>query len=103
MRRLQERQAFCRIEWLASIADKPTRARSIQAKAAMGKVFLPKFAPWKAHVLGNLLRFPAGKHDDSVDVLSLIGRGLESIGGPKRKKPLQTTPPADAGMGWMGQ
>jgi predicted phage terminase large subunit-like protein len=89
MRRLQERQAFCRIEWLPSIADKPTRARSIQAKAAMGKVFLPKHATWKAHVLGNLLRFPAGKHDDSVDVLSLIGRGLESIGTPKRKTALK--------------
>lgn len=82
MKRLHERQAYCRIEWLPSISDKPTRARSIQAKAAMGKVFFPKRAPWKAHVLGNLLRFPAGKHDDSVDVLSLIGRGLEFIGTP---------------------
>lgn len=100
MRRLQERQAFCRIEWLASIADKPTRARSIQAKAAMGKVFFPKHAPWKAHVLGNLLRFPAGKHDDSVDVLSLIGRGLETIGAPKRKREIRTSPEL-TGQSWM--
>lgn len=85
MRRMQEREAFCRIEWLASIADKPTRARSIQAKASMGKVFLPKQAPWKAELLSQLMRFPAGKYDDGVDVMSLFGRGLEFIKGPKKK------------------
>lgn len=85
MARMQEREAYCRIEWLASIADKPTRARSIQAKASMGKVFLPKNAPWKAELLSQLMRFPAGKYDDGVDVLSLFGRGLEFIKGPKKK------------------
>jgi len=85
MGRMQERGAFCRIEWLPSIADKPTRARSIQAKASMGKVFLPKSAPWKAELLSQLMRFPAGKYDDGVDVMSLFGRGLEFIKGPKKK------------------
>jgi predicted phage terminase large subunit-like protein len=85
MRRMQEREAFCRVEWLASIADKPTRARSIQAKASMGKVFLPKVAPWKAELLSQLMRFPAAKYDDGVDVMSLFGRGLEFIRGPKKK------------------
>lgn len=85
MRRMSERSAHCRIEWLPSIADKPTRARSFQALASMGKVFFPKHASWKADVIGQLLRFPAGKHDDSVDVCSLIGRGLQFIGTKKRK------------------
>jgi predicted phage terminase large subunit-like protein len=77
--RLNERNASCRIEWLPSVADKPTRARSFQALASMGKVYVPKHAPWKADVLGQLYRFPAGRHDDAVDVCSLIGRGLEYI------------------------
>lgn len=102
MRRLQERQAYCRIEWMASISDKATRARAIQAKAAMGKIFFPGNAPWKAHVMGNLLRFPAGKHDDSVDVMSLFGRGLELIAPPKRRKPLKTTPTEAVGD-WMNR
>lgn len=80
MRRMQERKAYCRIEWLSSIADKTARARSIQARASMGKIFLPKNAIWKADVLGQLLKFPAGKHDDAVDVFSLLGRGLEFVG-----------------------
>jgi predicted phage terminase large subunit-like protein len=86
MKRMQERDAWCRIEWLASIADKPTRARSIQARASMGKVFFPKNAPWKSHVMDQLLRFPAGKNDDAVDVLSLIGRGMEFISSAKPRK-----------------
>lgn len=53
--------------------------------ASMGKVFFPKHATWKADVIGQLLRFPAGKHDDSVDVCGLIGRGLQFIGKPKRQ------------------
>mgnify|MGYP000925939534 FL=1 len=79
MKRLQERHAYCNIEWLASVSDKTSRARAIQARASMGKVFFPKRAEWKDHVMAQLLRFPAGKHDDAVDVLSLFGRGLEYI------------------------
>lgn len=86
MRRMQERNAYCWIEWLPSINEKTARARSIQARASMGKVFLPKNAPWKEHVLSQLLRFPTGKHDDAVDVLSLIGRALEDLVAPPTKQ-----------------
>mgnify|MGYP001559351097 CR=1 FL=1 len=82
MRRMTERRAYCAIEWMPSISDKPTRARSIQALASMGKVFFPANAKWKGDVLSQLLRFPAGKHDDAVDVLSMIGRGLQHVRAP---------------------
>ena len=98
MRRMQQREAYCRIEWMASIADKPTRARPIQAMASMGKVFLPKFAPWKHELLSQMLRFPAAKFDDGVDVMSLFGRGLEFVRGNKAKP--KTTGAASA---WAGE
>jgi len=79
MKRLSERGAHCRVEWLPSMADKEARARGIQAMMAMGKVWWPKFAPWKADVQGQLLRFPAGKHDDAVDAIGLFGRGLAYV------------------------
>jgi len=82
-KRMQERETLCRLEWLPSIADKVVRARAIQARCAMGKVYLPKSAPWKADLFSQLMRFPAGKYDDGVDVLSLIGRGLEFANAPK--------------------
>jgi len=71
-RRMRERNVFCRMEWLPSIHDKPTRARGFQARAAMGKVLFEKGAD-----VSEFLSFPAGKHDDEVDVASLIGRALD--------------------------
>lgn len=105
LRRMNERHAYCRIEWLASIADKTARCRPFQALASMGKVFMPKYAPWKADLMGQLLRFPANKYDDGVDVCSLIGRGLAYIRTPRiqaREKPYPYTISAgDSGTGWM--
>jgi hypothetical protein len=71
-RRSRERKVFCRLEWLPSVADKPTRARSFQAMAASGRVYFEAGAD-----LGEYLSFPAGKHDDEVDTASLIGRAID--------------------------
>lgn len=71
-RRMRERKVFCRLEWLPSVADKPTRARSFQAYAASGRVYLERGAD-----LSEYLAFPAGKHDDEVDTASLIGRAID--------------------------
>jgi predicted phage terminase large subunit-like protein len=105
-RRMQERQAYCRLEWLPSIADKVVRARPFQARAAMGNVYLPAHSPWKPELMGQLMRFPAGKYDDGVDVCSLIGRGLENMQIPRAQKPKAAPAPAPSwrrdGLGWMG-
>ena len=76
IKRMRERKSFCRVEWVASTRDKPTRARSFQARASMGKVYLPNNE--KGHrLLDQLLRFPAGTHDDAVDVCALFGQLLD--------------------------
>jgi predicted phage terminase large subunit-like protein len=71
-RRMRERNVHCRLEWLPSVADKPTRARSFQAMAATGRVHFEPGAD-----LSEFLVFPAGKHDDEVDTASLIGRAID--------------------------
>jgi len=71
-RRMRERNVFCRLEWLPSVADKPTRARSFQAMAATGRVHFEPGAD-----IAEFLVFPAGKHDDDVDTASLIGRAID--------------------------
>lgn len=71
-RRMRERGVHCRLEWLPSVADKPTRARSFQAMAATGRVHFEPGAD-----LSEFLVFPAGKHDDEVDTASLIGRAID--------------------------
>lgn len=94
--RMNERRAHCRIEWLASVLDKEVRARSIQALMSAGKVFFPQTAGWKADLQGQLSRFPAGKHDDGVDVCTLFGRGLEHINAPRA-----STPPPRIKTSWI--
>lgn len=71
-RRMRERNVHCRMEWLPSVADKPTRARSFQAMAATGRVWFEPGAD-----IGEHLVFPAGKNDDDVDCSSLIGRAID--------------------------
>jgi hypothetical protein len=66
---MNERRAFCRLEWLASMSEKTARARPFQALASMHKVFLSEQASWKAELLGQLLRSPAGKYDASSPII----------------------------------
>lgn len=77
--RMIERQAKCRLEWLPSITDKATRATSIIATAGMGRLFWPR-AAWVAELQRQCLVFPAGQPDDGVDTLSILGRGMDSLG-----------------------
>jgi hypothetical protein len=76
LKRMRELKAFCRVDWVPSIADKTSRARAIQARASMGKVKLPS-NEWGYNILAQLLGFPAGLHDDDVDMLSLLGRVID--------------------------
>lgn len=80
-KRMRERKVYCRREQMTSVADKPTRCRAFQARAAMGKVYLPHNAPWVADFIGEMLTFPAGKHDDQVDAIGLVGRMLDTMVG----------------------
>ena len=88
-RRMRERNVHCRLEWLPSVADKPTRARSFQAMAATGRVHFEPGAD-----LSEFLVFPAGKHDDDVDTASLIGRAIDQA-HPAILRTLPKEPPRD--------
>lgn len=101
-KRMEERRTYCRLEWLPSIADKPTRARAIQGVASMGKLFMPTKAVWLSDLMGQLMKFPAGKFDDGVDVLTLIGRALEMIRSPDAPMMQETRMRrAPSAGGWM--
>lgn len=78
-KRMREERVYTRREQVASASDKPTRSRSIQARTAMGKVYLPSKSPWLSDFTTELLTFPAGKHDDMVDAFGLIGRMLDDL------------------------
>jgi hypothetical protein len=46
-------------------------------------LYLPRHAGWRVDLEAELLRFPAGKHDDQVDSLSLVGQLLDTIRAPE--------------------
>ena len=89
-RRMVERNTFCRLEWMSSISDKPTRARGFQSRMAMGKVYFEPGAD-----VSEFLKFPAGKHDDEVDTASLIGRALDELHPAIIKTVAKATEPND--------
>jgi hypothetical protein len=57
----------------------------------MGSVglYVPEFEPWYPAFRSELLSFPAGKHDDQVDALGLVGQLLDKMtSGMKPQKPV---------------
>jgi hypothetical protein len=53
-------------------------------------------SPWEGDLLSELLSFPAGRHDDQVDALGLIGQMLDDIsGGREPEKPEKKRGPRD--------
>ena len=78
-RRQQERKAYVYRRAFPTKADKAVRAQGIRGRMAMQGLYLPSNADWVPEFRRELLTFDAGKHDDQVDALGLIGQLLDHI------------------------
>jgi predicted phage terminase large subunit-like protein len=85
-RRALERQAYTYREQFPSRHDKAVRAQSIRGRMALRGLYVRAGAPWFADLRAELLSFPAGKHDDQVDALGLIGQLLDKITGGQQPR-----------------
>lgn len=83
-RRMRERQAYVARRQFPTRGDKSVRAQSIRGRMALDGLRIPAAAPWRAEFEAELLGFPAGKHDDQVDALGLIGQILDVMATPRR-------------------
>lgn len=103
-RRALERKAWVVRRPFPSKTDKAVRAQSIRGRIAMRGLYIPEQAPWRADFVSELLSFPAGKHDDQVDALGLIGQLLDHAAGyaPKVEGPVRVTKPMMEGDGKGG-
>lgn len=65
---------------LASASSKAERALGFAAVCSTGRVHFPS-TPWATRVINQLCAFTGeeGRHDDAVDVCSLLARGLDSM------------------------
>lgn len=93
-KRMVEEQVYTLIDPCTPSQDKRTRARSIQGRMSMKKVFFPAFAPWFSDAKNQMLKFGSGgANDDFVDWIAWIGLGLtkeiaaQSYRPPKNKIP----------------
>lgn len=85
-KRMLEEHTYCTIVEVTPIADKQTRAQSIQGRMSMHKVHFPELAPWWLEARDQILRFPHDAHDDFVDALAYIGLGLEQQASPNKPR-----------------
>lgn len=94
-RRARERGVYFRQEWIVRSGDKAAMARPFQARAAMGKVYIP-YGEWGDRLVNQLCGFPAGTYDDAVDNCALIGLYLDETFGPS----IPETPPEPERDAW---
>lgn len=89
-RRQRERKAYVKRTQFPTRGDKSIRAQSMRGRMALEGLYVPTQASWFADFRSELLSFPAGKHDDQVDAIGLIGQLLDTIvGGERKQKALQ--------------
>lgn len=79
-KRCDERRMYPTYEILKPLTDKKARANPLKGRMQAGKVYFPDKAPWLHDVYTELLRFPAGKHDDCHSAATLV----DSPNGPQR-------------------
>jgi predicted phage terminase large subunit-like protein len=85
-RRQRERRAWCARESFPTRGDKSVRAQSIRGRMQLDGLYVPANAPWYPAFRSELLAFPAGKHDDQVDALGLVGQLLDVMYAGDRPK-----------------
>ena len=99
-KRMLETQTFCSLIEMQPIADKQTRAQSIQGRMSMGKLRFPERAPWWPAARDQMLKFPYDQHDDFVDALAYVGLGLTlqvGAGPVKAREPERV----EGTFGWL--
>jgi predicted phage terminase large subunit-like protein len=90
-----ERQAYVYRREFPTRGDKAVRAQSIRGRMALDGLYVPQNAAWLPEFRSELLSFNAGKHDDIVDALGLIGQLLDTIS--KGRTPEKPEKPVDYG------
>lgn len=69
-KRMREQKFYPSTQLLKPITDKLARARPLQGRMQQGMVSFAEGAEWYQTARTEMLRFPAGVHDDQVDALA---------------------------------
>ena len=100
-KRMQERNVFINLIEEPEAGDKMRKAQAIQARMSGGGVRFPAHAPWLMKARAEMLKFPHAKHDDFVDAMSLIGRGLQVLIGAAKPAAANDDQPKPGSLKWI--
>lgn len=76
-RMMMDEKVYVQIKKFPTKYDKAVRAQSIIGRMALGGILLPTGTTWRPEFERELLIFDAGKHDDQVDAMALLGLLLD--------------------------
>jgi predicted phage terminase large subunit-like protein len=88
-RAMREARRYVALESLPSITDKTARVQAFRGRASAGTVHLPRGKVWAERLAEQLVAFPAGRHDDMVDVCGLLGRGIDQMSEASNAAPTE--------------
>ena len=86
-KRMRERNLIVPYEVLKPLTDKMARARPLQGRMQQRMVSFDTKAEWYPTIKNEMLRFPAGVHDDCVDSLAWLAHLVVGKPAPQRPKP----------------
>jgi phage terminase large subunit-like protein len=82
---MRERKMYPSIVVLKPITDKLARARALQGRMQQGMVSFNAAGEWYDDIRAEMLRFPAGVHDDQVDSLAWMTTMVVGRQAPRKK------------------
>ena len=86
-KRCVERRVYPAWDVLQPLTDKLVRAGPLKGRMRLGKVLFDKEARWFHDCQQEMLRFPAGKHDDQIDALAWAVRMTLDKSAPREHTP----------------
>lgn len=85
-KRMRERRMYLPITVLRPITDKLARARALQGRMEQGMVSFNEAGEWYDEARNEMLRFPAGVHDDQVDSLAWMTSMVVGREAPRQQQ-----------------
>lgn len=86
---MQENNSFFAYELFARVGDKVQFAQTIKARMRLQQVKFNKKQDWFLEFEQELCRFPRDAHDDQVDAIAILGRGIERFSEAPTQKEIE--------------
>ncbi len=77
-KRGRQRNIYVDVEPMSNAGGKAACARSFQAMAKLGLVYIP-VCEWGEELIRQLVKFPGGAFDDKVDACGIMGRLIDKV------------------------